>query len=121
MFFMRFLVVFLLFLNSVVSQDKYPKDYFRSPMDIPLSAAGYFGELRPNHFHSGVDFRTEKREGIPVYATADGFISRIKISNFGYGKAIYIDHPNGFTTVYGHLQKAAPAIQEIINKEEYLQ
>lgn len=118
---MRFLVVFLFFLNSAVSQDKYPKDYFRSPMDIPLSAAGYFGELRPNHFHSGVDFRTEKREGIPVYATADGYVSRIKISIYGYGKAIYIDHPNGFTTVYGHLQKAAPGIQEVISKEQYLQ
>ena len=118
---MRILIIFFFAFNVVFAQDKYPKDYFRSPMDIPLSAAGYFGELRPNHFHSGVDFRTEKREGIPVYATADGFVSRIKISTVGYGKAIYIDHPNGYTTVYGHLQSAAPAIQEVINKEEYLQ
>ena len=76
---MRILIPFLFVFNILFAQDKYPKDYFRSPMDIPLSAAGYFGELRPNHFHSGVDFRTEKREGIPVYATADGFVSRIKI------------------------------------------
>ncbi len=118
---MRFLIAFLFFFNSLISQEKYPKDYFRSPMDIPLSAAGYFGELRPNHFHSGVDFRTEKREGIPVYATADGYVSRIKISIYGYGKAIYIDHPNGFTTVYGHLQKAALGIQERIKTEQYAQ
>ncbi|MGH2665814.1 M23 family metallopeptidase [Flavobacterium sp.] len=116
---MRFLVATLLFINSVLAQDKYPKDYFRSPMDIPLSIAGSFGELRPNHFHSGLDFRTEKREGIPVYASADGFVSRIKIGTGGYGKSIYIDHPNGFTTVYAHLQIYSPLIQKKVNKEQY--
>lgn len=116
---MRFLVVFILFFNLVTGQDKYPKDYFRSPMDIQLSIAGSFGELRPNHFHSGIDFRTEKREGIPVYASADGFVSRIKISTGGYGKSIYIDHPNGFTTVYAHLQSCSPQIQKILNEEHY--
>lgn len=116
---MRFLVAALLCINSVLAQDKYPKDYFRSPMDIPLSIAGSFGELRPNHFHSGLDFRTEKREGIPVYASADGYVSRIKISTGGYGKSIYIDHPNGFTTVYAHLQTFSPSIQKIINGEQY--
>lgn len=116
---MRIFAFLLLSLTSLNAQNKYPKDYFRSPMDIPLSVVGYFGELRPNHFHSGVDFRTEKREGIPIYATADGYISRIKISISGYGKAIYIDHPNGYTTVYGHLSKCAPKIQEMLNSEHY--
>ena len=116
---MRILAFFLLALTSLNAQNKYPKDYFRSPMDIPLSVVGYFGELRPNHFHSGVDFRTEKREGIPIYATADGYISRIKIGTSGYGKAIYIDHPNGYTTLYGHLSRCAPKIQEILNSEHY--
>lgn len=116
---MRFLGLFLFLQLSVFCQTQYPKDYFRSPMDIPLSAVGFFGELRPNHFHSGVDFRTEKREGIPIYATADGFISRIKVGIGGYGKALYIDHPNGFTTVYGHLQKFADPIQQLTNKEHY--
>ncbi len=119
MFFMRFLVFFLLLLNSVQSQDKYPKDYFRSPMDIPLSLGGSFGELRPNHFHSGIDFRTKQKEGFPIYATADGFVSRIKISTGGYGKSIYIDHPNGFTTVYAHLQRFDTKIQEMLNAEHY--
>ncbi|WP_395057577.1 M23 family metallopeptidase [Flavobacterium sp.] len=116
---MRILIVFLFVFNVVFAQEKYPKDYFRSPLDIPLAIAGSFGELRPNHFHSGIDFRTQKKEGFPVYATADGFVSRIKISTGGYGKSIYIDHPNGFTTVYGHLQRAVPAIQNILNAEHY--
>ena len=120
MFFMRFLIFLLLFLtNYAIGQDKYPKDYFRSPLDIPLSLAGSFGELRPNHFHSGIDFRTQQKEGLPVYASADGFISRIRISTTGYGKSIYIDHPNGYTTVYGHLQRCAPEIQNVLNKEHY--
>ncbi|SHI71006.1 M23 family metallopeptidase [Flavobacterium terrae] len=110
--------IFLL-TNFLSAQDKYPKDYFGSPLDIPLSLAGSFGELRPNHFHSGIDFRTQKKEGLPVYASADGFISRIKISTAGYGKSIYIDHPNGFTTVYAHLQRCAPEIQAVLNKEHY--
>jgi murein DD-endopeptidase MepM/ murein hydrolase activator NlpD len=116
---MRILVVFLFVFNIIFAQDKYPKDYFSSPLDIPLAIAGSFGELRPNHFHSGIDFRTQKKEGFPVYATADGFISRIKISTGGYGKSIYIDHPNGYTTVYGHLQRAAPGIQSVLNAEHY--
>jgi murein DD-endopeptidase MepM/ murein hydrolase activator NlpD len=116
---MRFLIIFLLYVNTIISQNAYPKDYFRSPMDIPLSISGSFGELRPNHFHSGLDFRTEKREGLPIYAAADGYISRIKISNSGYGKVIYINHPNGYTSVYGHLQKCNPTIQEMLKKEHY--
>lgn len=116
---MRVILFIVFAISQVISQNKYPKDYFRPPMDIPLSVVGYFGELRPNHFHSGVDFRTEKREGIPVYAAADGFVSRIKIGISGYGKCIYIDHPNGYTTVYGHLQRCAPFIQNILNTEHY--
>ncbi len=117
---MRIAVVAIFLLTNFLSaQDKYPKDYFGSPLDIPLSLAGSFGELRPNHFHSGIDFRTQQKEGLPVYASADGFISRIKISTAGYGKSIYIDHPNGFTTVYAHLQRYAPQIQILLNKEHY--
>jgi murein DD-endopeptidase MepM/ murein hydrolase activator NlpD len=111
----------LLFLYSVFTfgQNQYPKDYFRSPLDIPLQLSGNFGELRPNHFHSGFDFKTQKIEGFNVYATADGYISRIKISETGYGKAIYITHPNGFTTVYGHLQSGYGEVEKYIVKEQY--
>jgi len=100
-------------------QNQYPKDYFRSPLDIPLQLSGNFGELRPNHFHSGFDFKTQQKEGFKVYAVADGYISRIKISEGGYGKAIYINHPNGYTTVYGHLQSGFGATERYIKSEQY--
>lgn len=75
---------------------------FRSPLNIPLTIAANFGELRPNHFHMGVDFKTNGVEGLSLYAIEDGFVSRVKISPFGYGKVVYIDHPNGITSVYAH-------------------
>ena len=94
---MRLVPFFLFFILFSNAQNQYPKDYFRSPLDIPMKLSGNFGELRPNHFHAGFDFKTDQREGLNVYAAADGFVSRIKISTAGYGKAIYITHPNGFT------------------------
>jgi hypothetical protein len=81
-------------------------------MNLPMSLAGNFGEIRPNHFHAGFDLRTDNKEGIPVYAIADGYISRIKISPYGYGKALYIKHPNGYTSVYGHLSSFNTEIQK---------
>jgi len=112
-------ILLLLIYTPVFSQINYPKDYFRPPLDIPMQLSGNFGELRPNHFHAGLDFKTQQKEGQIVHATADGFISRIKISPYGYGKAIYIDHPNGYTTVYGHLQKGYGAIESYIQAEQY--
>ncbi|WP_348824391.1 M23 family metallopeptidase [Flavobacterium aestuarii] len=109
----------LLFSVSLFGQTEYPKDYFRSPLDIPLRLSGNFGELRPNHFHAGFDMKTLQKEGLNVYAVADGYVSRIKISTFGNGKTIYIDHPNGFTSVYGHLQKATDSIESYIKKTHY--
>ncbi|MGL2966401.1 M23 family metallopeptidase [Flavobacterium sp. XGLA_31] len=111
--------LFFLFNLAVWGQNQYPRDYFRSPLDIPLQLAGNFGELRSNHIHSGFDFKTQQKEGLNVYAAADGYVSRIKISEVGYGKAIYITHPNGYTTVYGHLQSAVGAIEKLIKKEQY--
>ena len=72
-----------------------------------LVLSGNFGEMRANHFHSGLDLKTEQREGLPVYAPADGYVSRINVQHYGYGKALYILHPNGYTTVYGHLRSFA--------------
>ncbi len=97
----------------------YPKNYFRSPLDIPIVLSGTFGELRPNHFHSGIDIKTQGKEGIPVYATADGYVSRIKIGQYGYGKTLYVQHPNGYTTVYAHLQKFEPSIENHVKKIQY--
>ncbi|MFY0481999.1 M23 family metallopeptidase [Flavobacterium sp. PLA-1-15] len=111
-------LLFLLLAIPVFSQN-YPKDYFKSPLDIPLHLSGSFGELRSNHFHTGLDFKTQQKEGLNVYASAEGYVSRIKISTFGYGKAIYITHPNGYTTVYGHLKKASPTIEAYIRDNHY--
>lgn len=119
MYVMRFFVFFLLFSVAGVAQTGYPKDYFSPPLDIPMVLSGNFGELRPNHFHAGFDFKTLQREGLDVHAVADGYVSRIKISTFGNGKAIYITHPNGFTSVYCHLQKATDAIGNYIKKAHY--
>lgn len=113
----KLLLVF--FTQIIFCQNQYPKNYFVSPLDIPLQLSGNFGELRPNHFHSGFDFKTQGLEGLKVYAAAEGYISRIKISEDGYGKAIYITHPNGFTTVYGHLQSGFGTIESYIKKKQY--
>ncbi len=111
-----FLIVFVLNLNA---QNNYPQDYFSNPLEIPLILSGTFAELRSNHFHSGLDIKTQKRVGLKVKACADGFVSRIKISHYGYGKALYVTHPNGYTTVYAHLQKFAPEIEAYIKKQQY--
>ena len=116
---MKFLISVLLFSTVVFAQNSFPKTYFRSPLDIDLLLAGGFGELRSNHFHTGLDFKTQQKEGFNVYASAEGYISRIKISTSGYGKAIYIAHPNGFTTVYAHLQKGNPIIEKYIKTNQY--
>ena len=116
---MKNLVVAFLFSLTISAQQEYPKDYFQSPLDIPMDLSGSFGELRSNHFHSGLDIKTNGVEGLPVYAVADGYVGRIKISTWGYGKAIYIIHPNGFTSVYAHLQKGAGDIQKAIIARQY--
>lgn len=106
--------------QQIYSTNKYPITDFRQPLDIsPPALAGSFGEIRGNHFHSGIDFRTNQREGYPVYAVADGYISRLRVQNSGFGQALYINHPNGFTTVYGHLQRFAPKIATIVKNLEY--
>ncbi|MGQ2982492.1 M23 family metallopeptidase [Flavobacterium sp.] len=113
---------FLLLLSAtaaVAQQTTYPQDYFISPMNLPLHASGTFGELRTNHFHAGLDYRTNQKEGLPVYAAAEGYVSRLRVSSYGYGTALYIDHPNGFTTLYGHLQKYAPKIEEYVRAKQY--
>lgn len=111
--------VLLCCLTLVTAQEKYPQDTFRSPLDIPLILAGTFGELRSNHFHSGIDIKTQQRQGLPLYAIGDGSVTRIKISLWGYGKAMYVAHPNGYTSVYAHLKKFSPEIEEYIKQAQY--
>ncbi len=99
----------------------YPKDYFRNPLGIPVFLAGNFGECRPGHFHSGVDIKTLGKEGQKVFAAAEGYISRIKMDKGGFGHALYITHPNGYTTLYAHLNDFAPAIQKFLKAKQYEQ
>ncbi|MDB4094136.1 M23 family metallopeptidase [Flavobacteriaceae bacterium] len=101
------------------AQIPYPQNYFSSPLDITLVLSGTFAELRSNHFHSGLDIKTNGKEGFKTYASAEGYVSRIKISRYGYGKALYITHPNGYTTVYAHLQKFSPSIEAYVKQQQY--
>jgi hypothetical protein len=111
-------ILFTFLFTNVYAQEK-RNENFRSPLDIPLYLAGNFGELRSNHFHTGIDIKTQGVEGKAVYAIESGYISRIKISTGGYGKAIYITHPNGYTSVYGHLLKGSERIEAYIQQKQY--
>src|SRR5690554_1064938 len=101
------------------SQSSFPQNYFRSPLDIPLYLSGNFGELRNNHFHAGLDIKTQGTIGAKVYAVADGYVSRIRVSPYGYGNALYISHPNGYTSVYAHLEKYSDKIATIVKNTQY--
>jgi hypothetical protein len=113
------ILVFISVFASGAAQNTYPLDYFRSPVDTTLTLAGNFGEIRPNHFHAGFDIKTNGKEGMPLYAVAEGYIFRIKISPFGYGKALYIRHPNGYTSVYGHMKSMESGIDAFVKKVQY--
>jgi Peptidase family M23 len=106
-----------------IAQDasNYPQHYFRNPLDFPILLAGNFGECRPGHFHSGIDIKTNGKENAPVHAAADGYISRIKMDKTGFGHALYVTHPNGYTTLYAHLNDFAPAIQRYVHEQQYAQ
>jgi len=104
---------------SLCAQVTYPEKYFRFPLDLPMSISGAFGEIRANHLHSGIDLRTNQEEGYPVYAVANGFVSRIRVQAYGFGYALYIDHPNGFTTVYGHLKQYNDKITAWLHQKQY--
>ena len=118
-----FLFFLLLKINLGISNaqeiNKFQKDYFRSPVDFPLSFAGNFGELRSNHFHGGLDIRTQSQEGKYIYAVAEGYVSRIKVSPNGYGNALYITHPNGYVSVYAHLKSYYDTIGKYLKKAQY--
>src|SRR5690606_35292936 len=121
-FIMRSILVFILLLPTVFfaqDQNNYPQNYFGSHLEIPLILSGTFAELRANHFHSGMDIKTQQRVGLKVIAAADGYVSRIKVQHYGYGKALYITHPNGYTTVYAHLSEYSPEIEAYVKKHQY--
>ncbi|MEM7107465.1 MAG: M23 family metallopeptidase [Bacteroidota bacterium] len=99
----------------------YYDDYYLFPIQpgVQNTLAGTMGELRSSHFHSGIDIRTGGRTGLAVHAAADGFIARAAVSSTGYGNALYIQHPNGQTTVYAHLDRFIGPISDYVRKEQY--
>ncbi len=114
------ITLFIAFLSTpFFGQIKYPTKDFRNPLDIPTILAGTFGELRANHFHAGIDIKTQRKEGLPVYAVGDGYVSRIKVALWGYGKVIYVAHPNGYTSVYAHLSKFGNRIEPYVKERQY--
>jgi len=101
-------------------EKNYPKNYFQSPVSHTLLLSGTFGELRPNHFHAGIDIKSSKGVvGDPIFSAADGYIARIKVDESGYGNSISINHPNGFTTVYAHLDQFSPDIADYVKEQQY--
>jgi murein DD-endopeptidase MepM/ murein hydrolase activator NlpD len=104
---------------QIFSAKKYPQTFFDWPVDASIGIVANFGELRPNHYHMGLDCRTDQRVNIPVLAAGDGYIAKVKIEPFGFGRCIYINHPNGFTTVYAHLNNFETALETYITKKQY--
>ncbi|MGV4438889.1 M23 family metallopeptidase [Ornithobacterium rhinotracheale] len=115
-----FRTIFLLSITFSQAQNQNLPQDFRSPLDIPRYLAGNFAELRGFHFHSGIDIKTQQREGKNVYAIGDGYISRISISPSGYGNCLYVTHPNGYTSVYAHLREFKGAIEDYARKQQHL-
>lgn len=105
--------------QSVFPKRNYPANYFINPVDTAFSIVGNFGECRPNHFHSGIDIRTNGEENHRISAAANGYVSRIKIEPGGFGNALYVTHPNGLTTVYAHLNRFRNDIENWLREEQY--
>lgn len=103
-----------------LEKKNYPQRYFQWPVGAKIALVANFGELRPNHFHMGLDCRTEQVENKPVYAAADGYIAKVKIEPWGFGRAIYVNHPNGLTSLYAHLNNFYPALEKYIKEQQYL-
>lgn len=99
------------------AEMKMPQGEFRSPMDLPLNLSGNFGQLRSTHFHAGLDIRTNQEIGHKVYAVADGYVARVRVNIYGYGKVVYVNHPNGKTTVYAHLDRFSNNITELVEAD----
>ena len=110
-----------LFLLSSAHAQQIQKGHFRSPVKpgIRNYLSGNFSELRPNHFHTGLDYKFGGVEGEPIYAVADGWVHRIKISSFGYGNVLYLKHPSGHITLYGHLRTFNPSLHAWMKKKMY--
>ena len=108
----------LICMQGMTAQDM-PVGEFGPPMDIPMFLSGNFGEFRTNHFHTGIDIKTQGVQGKNILSVEEGYVSRIKISPRGYGRALYIDHPNGYTSVYAHLKIFSESIEDFTRAKQY--
>ena len=114
------LVILGFAITEIETKKDYPQDYFRSPIDQPIRLSGTFGELRPNHLHSGIDIKAAGgKTGQPILAAAEGYIARIKVNSGGYGNAMYIVHPKDYMTVYAHLQNFSKEVADYVKKQQY--
>ncbi len=118
---MRRILLFITsyFLLHTAVKAQYPRFIFRNPLGIPMHLIANFGEVRSDHYHMGLDLRTQQRENLPVFAAAEGYVSRVVVEADGYGKSIYLTHPNGYTTLYAHLNKFFPALQDFVERKQY--
>lgn len=120
-------LLFFILLSATSIQQSYSQKtdsdslngYFRSPLNIPLFLSGDFCELRKNHFHTGLDIKCNGSSGYKIYATADGYLGRIKVGHYGYGRVLYINHPNGLTTVYAHQSKFSDELEKYVKEQQY--
>ena len=111
--------LFVCLISHVLCAQNNDLQGYALPIDIPIFLSGTFGELRSTNIHAGIDIKTQGREGFPIKAVSDGYVSRIKVSTYGYGKAIYINHLDGNTSVYAHLKKFSSAIEKKVRKKQY--
>lgn len=109
-------LVFVFNWASLLSNSTPPAKKYHPPLNIPLVLAANFGELRPNHFHMGLDFKTEAREGLTLHSIDDGYIARVTVSPYGYGRVVYINHPGGITSVYAHCQRLTGSLEEKVKR-----
>ena len=111
--------LFVCLISHVLCAQNNDLQDYALPIDIPIFLSGTFGELRSTNIHAGIDIKTQGREGFPIKAVSDGYVSRIKVSTYGYGKAIYINHLDGNTSVYAHLKKFSSNIEKIVRNKQY--
>jgi len=114
-----FIIVGFSAISQVFPEKNYPKGYFQWPVDAKIALAANFGELRLNHYHMGLDCKTDQVQNKRVFAAADGYIAKVKIEPSGFGRCIYINHPNGLTTVYAHLNNFNPALEKYVTEQQY--
>lgn len=115
---LHLILIFIPGMGQDKIESQYPRGYFRNPLGIPISVTANYGELRPNHWHMGLDIRTNQKENLPVYAAADGYISYIGIRPLSFGRFIMMNHPNGLSTFYAHLNDFSPELEEYVSDQQ---